>query len=187
MAPFSHHSQTRLPHSTAFATSSRTRRDSNQDCHFEPTDLDSYTQTMRRWTLCQLRASISLPTPQPTSTTTPTIISPLYPTNSSLYGCNISTPTPNAAPASPFYASSTGSLTPRPTVALMEDEEAGESLGDVGTTPCNTPSRRHLRRRCTVAAERAAGKKARDEVEGVGEGQARLRPVVLWRSLSCAG
>lgn len=185
MAPFSHQNQTRLPHSTAFTTSSRARSNSIQACHFEATDLDTYTQTMRRWTLCQLRASISLPTPQPTSTPTPTIISPLYPTNSSLYGCNISTPTPIVAPTSPFHNSSTGSLTPRPNERI--EEEVAESLGDVGTTPCNTPRRRQVRRRCTVAAERAAGKKARDEVEGMGEGQARLRPVVLCRSLSCAG
>jgi hypothetical protein len=42
-----------------------------------------------------------------------------------------------------------------------------------------------LRRRSTVVA--AKGGRVREEVADEGEGQARLRPVELVRSLSCVG
>jgi hypothetical protein len=64
------------------------------------------------------------------------------------------------------------------------ESEEEEVLGDVGTTPCNTPKQRGLRRSTVVAAK---GGKIREEVADEGEDQARLRPVELRRSLSCAG
>jgi hypothetical protein len=64
-------------------------------------------------------------------------------------------------------------------------DESEEVLGDIGTTPCNTPKQRGLRRRSTVVA--AKGGRVRDEVADEGEGQARLRPVELVRSLRCVG
>lgn len=58
-------------------------------------------------------------------------------------------------------------------------------MGDIDTTPCNTPKTRGLRRRSTVVA--AKGGRVKEEIADEGEGQARLRPVELTRSLSCAG
>lgn len=73
-------------------------------------------------------------------------------------------------------------MTPRASPRSGDEEEV---LGDIGTTPCNTPKNRGLRRRSTVVA--AKGGKVKEEVTDEGEGQARLRPVELRRSLSCAG
>jgi hypothetical protein len=192
-----HHQKQPLPHSHAFEhsrkphhtqTSTITQTTGTKaamssvanEPHTHPgaPDLNTYTRTMRRWTLCQLKASATTTTTttSPSSSRqtncyymdippyTQTIVSPLYPTNSSLYECSVS-----------VSSSHNGHV---------QDEDA---LGDVGTTPCNTPRRnKGLRRRSTVAAEAAARKRARDEIADQGHGQARLRPVELVRSLSCA-
>lgn len=168
--------QRRLPHSRAFEASiqqssqgsdSHSSSDSGSTTCPGAPDLDAYTNTMRRWTLCQLRVSVAIPpysgnpnnrhhsfsvTSVPNYTPTTTLVSPLYPTNSSLYECSIKTP------------------------------DCGDE-GNGFTTPCNTPRDRGLRRRSTVVA--AARKKVRDEVRDEREGQAGLRPVELIRSLSC--
>lgn len=176
------HPQSHLPHSQAFEkhTKKHGRHSHHAEANIPDTDrypdsadLDAYTANLHRWTLCQLHTSFpvvphtlsrhsSLHT---TFISTPTIVSPLYPTNSSLFNCSIRTP----------------KSTPR--LADVEDEE--EILGDIGTTPCNTPKNRGLMRRSTVVA--AKGGKVKEEVADEGEGQARLRPVELRRSLSCAG
>jgi len=175
------HPQHHLPHSHAYSHSRPHKRHSHpkepdtetSETYSGSADLDAYTANLHRWTLCQLHTSFPVvPHTQSrhsslhtTFISTPTIVSPLYPTNSSLYNCSIRTPksTPRSADA--------------------EDEE--EILGDIGTTPCNTPKNRGLRRRSTVVA--AKGGKVKEEVADEGEGQARLRPVELRRSLSCAG
>ena len=171
--------QTHLPHSQALEKHAKKhRRHSHHaeantaeiDTYPDSADLDAYTAELHRWTLCQLHTSFPVvphtlschSSVHVTFTHTPTIVSPLYPTDSSLYNCSIMTP--RASPRS-------------------GDEE--EVLGDIGTTPCNTPKNRGLRRRSTVVA--AKGGKVKEEVTDEGEGQARLRPVELRRSLSCAG
>jgi hypothetical protein len=170
--------QHHLPHSQAFShsTTKHTWHSHSQEAttetevphHYQDTaDLELYTASLHRWTLCQLHTSFptvphNLSRHCSTSTTftqTATIVSPLYPTNSSLYNCSIRTP--GATP------------------------EGEEILGDIGTTPCNTPKQRGLRRRSTVVA--AKGGRVREEVADEGEGQARLRPVELVRSLSFVG
>ncbi|CAD0101268.1 unnamed protein product [Aureobasidium mustum] len=172
----------RLPHSQAFESMTKhTRRHSHpateqtspqiEEPHAHPgaADLDTYTASMRRWTLRQFRTSFPTVSHRlsrhqysyTSSSHTPTTVSPLYPTDSSLYNCSIKTPRPDSAEA-----------------------EEEEELGDVGTTPCNTPRNRGLKRRSTVVV--AKGAKVREEVVNEGESQARLRPVELVRSLSCA-
>jgi hypothetical protein len=167
-----------LPHSHAFEHSKGHRRESHLQAsetddsrtHQGPADLDTYTTNLHRWTLCQLHTSF--PTVPHTRSrhsslhTTSTIVSPLYPTNSSLYNCSIRSPR----------------STPGLDGAESEEEEI---LGDIGTTHCNTPKQRGLRRRSTVVAARRG--KVKEEIADEGEGQARLRPVELRRSLSCAG
>jgi hypothetical protein len=68
---------------------------------------------------------------------------------------------------------------------LGDSGNGGEVLRDIDPTPCDTPKQRGLRRRSTVVA--AKGGRVREEVADEGEGQARLRPVELIRSLSCVG
>jgi hypothetical protein len=170
--------QHHLPHSQAFShsTTKHTWHSHSQEAttetevphHYQDTaDLELYTASLHRWTLCQLHNSFPTVSHNlsrhcsaaTTFTQTATIVSPLYPTNSSLYNCSIRTP--GATP------------------------EGEEILGDIGTTPCNTPKQRGLRRRSTVVA--AKGGRVREEVADEGEGQARLRPVELVRSLSFVG
>lgn len=174
--------QHQLPHSQAFEKHTKKHRRHSHHAEVSATetetypgtaDLDAYTANLHRWTLCQLHTSFPVvphalsrhSSVHTTFTHTPTIVSPLYPTNSSLYNCSIRTPR-----ASPLSGDA-------------EHEE--EVLGDIGTTPCNTPKNRGLRRRSTVVAAR--GGKFKEEVADEGEGQARLRPVELRRSLSCVG
>jgi hypothetical protein len=170
--------QHHLPHSQAFNYSTKHTRQPHpseteiEDSHTYPdsADLDTYTASLHRWTLCQLHTSFpTVPhnlsrhsTSSTSFSSTPTIVSPLYPTNSSLYNRSIRTPRLGDAEA--------------------EEEEV---FGDIGTTPCNTPKQRGLRRRSTVVA--AKGRKVKEEVADEGEDQARLRPVELRRSLSYAG
>lgn len=173
----------RLPHSQVFETLTKhTRRHSNpatqhqsspqtQEDLYAPSgataDLDTYTASMRTWTLDLFHTAFPtvphrLSRHQYSYTTfshTPTIVSPLYPKDSLLYS----------------------NITPRVDSGDVEQEV----LGDIGTTPCNTPKNRGLKRRSTVVA--AKGGRVRDEVADEGEGQARLRPMELTRSLSCAG
>lgn len=177
-----HH--TRLPHSQAFESLTKhTRRHSHSaveqqtsphteqdlDAHSGATaDLDTYTASMRTWTLDLFHTSFPtvphrLSRHQYSYTTfshTPTIVSPLYPKDSLLYSFG----------------------TPRLDSGDAEEQE--EVLGDIGTTPCNTPKNRGLKRRSTVVA--AKGGRVREEVVNKGEGQARSRPMELIRSLSCA-
>jgi hypothetical protein len=63
--------------------------------------------------------------------------------------------------------------------------EGEEVLGDIGTTPCNTPKQRGLRRRSTVVA--AKGGKIRDEVadEGGGAGEVEAGGVGQEFELCC--
>jgi hypothetical protein len=178
--------QHHLPHSQAFSHSTTKHTRHSQEAttetkvpHSYPdtADLELYTASLHRWTLCQLHTSFpTVPhtlsrhcTSSTTFTQTPTMVSPLYPTNSSLYDCSIRTPG-----ATPGVAGLDGS-----------GDESEEVLGDIGTTPCNTPKQRGLRRRSKVVA--AKGGRVRDEVADEGEGQARLGPVELVRSLSCVG
>lgn len=169
--------ESHLPHSHAFGLIKHTRRhshpaasrqSSHTSLHTQPetADLDTYTASMRTWTLNLFHTAFPtvphrLSRHQYSYTTfshTPTIVSPLYPKDSLLYS----------------------SITPR---SVEADQE--ELLGDIDTTPCNTPKTRGLRRRSTVVA--AKGGRVKEEIADEGEGQARLRPVELTRSLSCAG
>lgn len=174
--------QSRLPHSQAFeslmkhmrhphsATEQMSSHTEQPYIHPGAADLDLYTASMHRWTLGQFHSSFPtvprrLSRHQYSYTTfshTPTIVSPLYPRDSLLWDRSISTPRPDS----------------------VETEEEEEVLGDIGTTPCNTPKNRHLRRRSTVVATN--GRRVRDEIAHEEEEQARLRPVELVRSLSCA-
>lgn len=169
-----------LPHSQAFSSLTKHTRRHNRPAtshqesshtegfHTQPDtlDIDTYTASMRTWTLNLFHTAFPtvphrLSRHQYSYTTfshTPTIVSPLYPKDSLLYS----------------------SITPR---SVEADQE--ELLGDIDTTPCNTPKTRGLRRRSTVVA--AKGGRVKEEIADEGEGQARLRPVELTRSLSCAG
>lgn len=159
----------RQPHSAAEQMSLHTEQPYT---HSGAADLDMYTASMHRWTLGQFHTSFPtvrrrLSRHQYSYTAfshTPTIVSPLYPRGSLLWDCcSISTPRLDS----------------------FEREEEEDVMGDVGTTPCNTPKDRRLRRRSTVVV--AKGRKVREEVADEEEGQARLRPVELVKSLNCAG
>lgn len=187
--PRKNQTKPRLPHSQAFEHSTKHTRHSSSDSEASTTtttstdahpgaaDLDTYTHSLHHWTLYQLRASVphttrslSHETSHTTASATPTIVSPLYPTNSSLYNM-------------PRLSSASGSRSSR-----EGDTGYGEEvLGDVGETPCNTPRSRGLRRRSTVVAANKGRLRVKEEVCDEGEGQARLRPVELVRSLSCGG
>jgi hypothetical protein len=121
--------QHHLPHSQAFEHNTKRTRHSQEitttedpHAYLDTTDLETYTASLHRWTLRQLHTSFpevrhSPPTHHSTSTTT-TIVSPLYPTSSSLYNCSIRTP------------------------RLGDSGDEAEVLGDIDPTPCNTPKQR---------------------------------------------